>query len=346
MNNRHEYPQFNYIRSSVLHVIFRHFEQKLGDICLILEQNNIGSSVIDDPDMLVPLHAYLTIFDQLAAWARDPILGARIGFEMQPAHLAPTGLLAVQYGTMERALYAIMRFSSALQSGTNIFVAQDSAYLTLSYQITAPMHTPLRQDAEFSLALMCALLRKAFNMRWRPVEIHFCHKAPLPAIVQSLTNLFGAPVLFEQTGNRILIDLQEARRVYRREDAALIHIIEQHILNIVDKTKPAQSIKEQVESLISMQLGSGEATLESIARQMQMTPRSLQRKLADEGTDFSQVITNARYTKAKLLLRDKTNRVETIAAQLGYADGTCFWRAFRKWSGMSPQQFRLSADNG
>ncbi|MBB4952188.1 AraC-like DNA-binding protein [Agrobacterium vitis] len=273
------------------------------------------------------------------------MFGARIGFRSRPGNIAPIGLLAIQLSTIERALMAMVRYSSALQSGTRMKLEHDDQHLVLNYLITEPNGAPLRHDAEFSLASTCGLIRTAFDLRWRPLEIGFCHPAPSSLAKAHLRTLFGAPVLFGQPVNRIIMPIAAARRTYRTDDPDMIAMTERHLVDLMQRTARATTVGEQVAVHVAMSLGSGELGIETIAAALQMSPRSLQRKLADEGTTLSRIVQKYRHERADALLVEGVMSIDEIATALGYADGTVFWRAYRGWTGFSPNQRKKSGEH-
>ncbi|WP_198666169.1 AraC family transcriptional regulator [Tropicimonas sp. IMCC34043] len=307
----------------------------------MLHQNGLSPGIVEDPYAPIPLHLYLNFFEQAAAMADDELLGARLGAEMRPGNLGPIGLRAVQAGTMQSGLEALARFSSALQSGTESVIEADGDCLLLRYLITDIAKAPKRQDAEFSLSCICSLIRAGFDPRWRPMEVHFRHAEP--SCRRQLEQVFGAPLRFDQASNLIVIAMDDATRVHRTEDPDLIALIERHISDLIAKTHHASRLSDKVKALIVLYLGARPVTLQTISALLDMSPRSLQRALAEEGLSLSDLIRTYRRDRASWLLTSSDLSVEAIAASLGYADGTAFWRAFRGWTGKTPTDLRAQS---
>ncbi len=321
------------VRALVLGPFFEYFANDTGNMRKILRRVGLSESVFRDPYAAIPLQAYLQALELAAEVVGDPHLGARLGSRMRPGNLAATGLRAVQAGTIRRGLEALARHSSALQGGTRVTLEQDGAHLILSYMITAPLDVMPRQDAEFTLAGMCRLIRGAFDPRWHPVEVHFRHPAAAGSAV--LERLFKAPVRFSRPGNAIIMAAAEADRVRRIEDFDLIALIERHLMDLAEEVRPG-SIGEQVEELISLYLGVRPIDLTMLAEMLRMSPRNLQRRLAAEGLTLRGILQAQRMRRAQSLLQDGGQSVDAVATALGYADGTVFWRAWRGWTGSNP----------
>ncbi|MER5171180.1 AraC family transcriptional regulator [Thioclava sp. GXIMD2076] len=310
------------------------FDGNMGALRKLLARHGLDSRVLEDGYAPVSLQAYLGLFEEAAEILGDPNLGLRLGAKVRPGSFGPMGLRAAHCATILQGLESLARYSAALQGGTQVTLEQDAPHASLRYMITAPHQSPQRQDSEFTLAGICALIRRGYDLRWRPLEVHFSHPAPDPPA--QIERWFEAPVLFSQPANMLLIDMQAATRVMREEDPDLLDLIDRHLAGLIEEAGRGQSLAHQVRALVMLMLGVKPVTLESVARQLQTSPRTLQRNLAAEGRSLKAIVQDYREERARLLLADGTTSIETIAATLGYADGTAFWRAYKGWTGQSP----------
>ncbi|WP_171060751.1 AraC family transcriptional regulator [Poseidonocella sp. HB161398] len=302
----------------------------------LLQRHGIDSRVLQDRYAPVPLPAYLGLFEDAAAHLGDPDLGLRLGAQVRPGSFGPMGLRAAQCATIRRGLDSLVRFSAALQSGTLVSLEEAEGDLCLRYMITAPQVAPARQDSEFTLAGICSLIRKGFDLRWRPLEVHFSH--PAPAAQGEVERWFDAPVLFSRPANMLVLDGREAARQRREEDPDMLELIDRHLAGLLGEAHRDLSVHEQVRALIALNLGARPIDLDMMAGLLRTSRRSLQRQLAAEGATLSGLLQAVRQERAEQLLGDGRTRVETVAEALGYADGTAFWRAYRRWTGRSPSQ--------
>lgn len=189
---------------------------------------------------------------------------------------------------------------------------------------------PRRQDSEFTIAASCQLVRSCFRRGWRPIEIQLEHHAPRDAGV--LERIYGAPILFGQSGNRIVMNKADADRVHRSEDKSLIEILERHIGDLVNEPAAGEAVKEKVQALIGIYLGRKPITVAILAAELKMSPRSLQRRLSEEGVSLRDLVRQHRQTLAAHYLGDRhAAPMSEVARVLGYADNTVLWRALRSW---------------
>lgn len=331
-------PEAGSIRAVVLQSILQQLDAERGSLKTLLAARGLGAVRIMDPYAAIGLAEYLDLFDAMAQQLGDPMLGARLGAGGRPGDLGPLGLLALQSGSIRAALRRAARFTVALQTGTSVALLEDEegAILSWVYRVTAAPGHPRRQDNEYSLASMCNLVRMAFHPGFRPLEVHFEHG--IGGTAPALERLFGCPVRFGQASNRLLVERAEAERSWRQEDGDLIALIERHIADLIAAAVPMGTVAEQVRAQIGLRLGAKPVDLAAIAAELGLAPRSLQRRLADEGLSLRALVQAHRQALAETLMAEGTMSVAAVAAALGYADPTAFWRAHRDWTGRAPTQ--------
>ena len=330
-----DHPLTATLRAAALAPILRHFGGSEA-IAPVLRRHGLDPQRITDPYEIIPLAAYLSIFEECARTALDPVLGARIGQSLSPIDLGPTGLLFWQSGSIRRGLERFVSSLSALQSATEMELWDDGHSLNLSYQIRASQIQGQPQDTEFSLSGMCQMIRMSFDPRWTPTEVHFTH-APSPR-ADLLTRIFRAPVRFGQSANRLLFDRAGVDTPYRTEDSALIAVIERHVADLVLGQDLRASFAERVLMVISRNLGQRPVDIGAVAAELGVTARTLQRRLRDEGTSLRAITQEHRQRIVEIHLSQPDMNLRDVAQALGYSDGTVFWRAYRDWTGVAPSK--------
>jgi AraC-like DNA-binding protein len=127
-----------------------------------------------------------------------------------------------------------------------------------------------------------------------------------------------------------------------RRDANLRRVLERHAEAAQPHPESDSSAVAQVSAVIASRLRLGVPTLSAVARQLAMAPRTLQRRLAAEGTTFERLTDDVRRRTAERLLRDASLAVGEIGYLLGFSEPSAFQRAFRRWHRLSPLAFRRS----
>jgi AraC-like DNA-binding protein len=184
------------------------------------------------------------------------------------------------------------------------------------------------------------MAREVTGLAWTPDAVWFAHEAP--AEINVLVSLFGTErIRFGEASNGLLIGREVLDAPLTGADPALLRVLETELTR--QAPPPAGSsfdIVADTERAVKVTLELGAPRIERVAQSLAMSVRTLQRRLDDEGTSFQEVVEGVR----ERLARHHAERGELSSTQmaflLGYADLTTFLRAFKRWTGGSPQEFR------
>lgn len=327
------------LRGSVVAAVASEFSLRGGDADAILRQYGLEPGALANPGVEVPLARYVAMFETMADQLADRSLGARLGLAMRPVALGPAGMVMARSRSIMTALERLTRFFTSFQPDTQSAVSERDGQLTWTYRLSDPAIWPRRQDAEFTISSLIQFIRSAFLRHWRPQFVQFEHGPISPEATRGLERLLGCPIRFEAASNGITLAIEDARADVREEDADLMATLEGYLADIMP-SEIGVNWTNRVLALIATRLGQRPVTLEDIAIGLAVAPRSLQRRLAEEGTSLRQLLRNHRQQVAELHLRAGAPHLGNLAEALGYTDGTTFWRAHRGWKGVSPSAAR------
>lgn len=322
-------PAIASIRASVLAPLVEQIDRRSGKTDLLLASHGLLRSQLDDPYAMIPMARYVAIFEEAALITGEPSLGARLGTLFKPSDIGPIGVLFSISGTIRAGFERLAKYVNTVQSATSSGVFEEDGNLVWSYRLEDPKMWPRRQDSEFSVVASCQLVRSCFARSWKPLEVHFEHMAPRDRSV--LERIFRCPLIFGESANRIIVEGRDAARLYRKEDPALSAVLERHVAELVGKRMLPDSISERVRGLIGIYLGHKPITLPSVAAELRISVRTLQRRLAEEGTSLRDLVRETREAIAATQLEAHVQK-SRIAEVLGYADSTVLWRAQKGWS--------------
>ena len=329
------------IRANLLASLAAELIRRGADADSLLATHIEGRTLGRDPYQETPLHAYVALFEAAAEAVGDPLLGARMGARFQPEELGPLGVVFVAAPSLRAALGRLVFFLRAWQGGTSaaLEVGRDGA--EWSYRIDDDSLWPRRQDAEFTLSATCGFIRALLGAGWAPVEVHFEHARPSDRGVQrALEAVFRCPVVFDQGLNRIVIDGRDLDRPAHSARQALAPYLEQHLRDLMGPTSRSRRCTEQVSRVIAQRMGRKPTDVASLALELGLSRRTLQRRLKQEGNTLRELIRSHRLKLAEPALERGGEPIGSIASQVGYADPTVFSRAFRSWRGSSPRAHR------
>jgi AraC-like DNA-binding protein len=331
-----ETPQFSAIRASLLSALIDRLEASNESAQPILNRIGLSPAQLSDPYGFIPMPQFVAFLEGASASVKDPVLGARIGAGLKAGDMGPLGIVLSLSESIQAGISRFVRYTNALQSGTQSQWIQVDDQWVFSYRLTDSRIWPRRQDAEFSLASLIQVVRDNFGRGWSPQEVHFEHsESEDPAF---LVKFFRCPVLFRQPINRLFVRQSDCSAVVRTEDPQLLATLERHVADLISPGKEADSLAQAVTAIIEVNLGLAPVSVERIAQAFGFSPRTLQRKLAREGTTLRHLVETTRRQKAEKMLALPGARVNQVAMALGYGDPTAFWRAYREWTGTPPSQ--------
>jgi len=298
----------------------------------------------------IALAHYLDFFAAVSQTLDDPCLGARIGLCHRSHALSPVQNLFFNGApSLHDALLELNHSATALQNNLRTGILIENGQAHVFYQVSASPEG-IRHDVEYSLGLLTHALRTRLGTHWNPQEMHLRH--PLDAREYALLSglLGGARILDNAEHNCIVFPahLLKQTRPGTEPDKDVLIFFRQY-LNDLCVEPTGNSIREKLRIVLQQHLRDDTTcaqtapTLEWAASCLHLSPRSLQRKLAQEQATFSSVLEHVRHNLALEWMRQPDLHLGEMAEKLGYADHATFCNAFKRWAGVAPSRYRMSA---
>ncbi|MGD2183052.1 AraC family transcriptional regulator [Lusitaniella coriacea] len=246
-----------------------------------------------------------------------------------------------------------VRYASDLRSSLQTFIryrAIMSNRLQISLIETPPeaavrMYHPMDEEdggyaAEVGMALGARFGREVIGMDNALVRVDFAH--PPFGSIRVYEDFFGIPVRFEQPCNALVFHSEALDRPTQQHDIHLFRYIQEHLDWVRERLAVPGDPPEltKIRSAIAHNAERSEYSAEALAQQMNMSLRTLQRLTQEFGLTVRQLLNEAREANARQFLSDPQLSVEAISFLLGYSEDRAFRRAFKRWTGQTPAQFR------
>ena len=208
----------------------------------------------------------------------------------------------------------------------------------LMFWTTDPYVSSYRQATEDKGAHLFQIVRTIASSVWHPLEVRFEH--PAPDNVQEHRRVFGGPVLFDQEYNVLTFDAgllgDRLATADKRLLCIMIRVIERMLRELPDPDK----LLHKVRQLAVDNLPHGKISSADIAQEMGMSPRTLQRRFAEHGMTYRGLLNQTRHALSLRYLRQSRLTISETAFLLGYTDVSAFSRAFVRWTGLTPSEYR------
>jgi AraC-like DNA-binding protein len=187
---------------------------------------------------------------------------------------------------------------------------------------------------EFIFSMIFARLRLAAGVDWRPKEMVFRHASPPGIDVYHPT--FGCPVRFDQSVNQMILEKDFEDMPLPHGDALLSEMLDHYGQSLLKQSAKNDFLGE-VRKVLSDGFSRGDVRLETTARKLALSGRSLQRELNGRGTSYREELDRIRLDLALDLLTRA--EVRDISSLLQFSDVSSFYRAFRRWTGKTPVEY-------
>ncbi len=304
----------------------------------VLEQASLPMWHYCDPEDLIPTCHIFALMEHAARSLDNPVFGLRVGAENGLAALGTLGKLVASSPTIHHALETSCRLIHAHSSAARNWLAEDDDEVWFCRnRLRGPM-AGRRQMEQCILMQLIDHVGMATGPSWRPAKVCLqMHEEPGSELREELGN---PEIRLGQDITGIAVPRALLTLPLRRCAAMQVEMNDAEESRL-RHTAPADSFVDTLRQLIKTLLKEeGTPRIETVARMAGVSVRSLQRRLSENGASYSQVVDQARYQAAVRLLQDPDIRVTDIAIDLGYTDSAHFTRAFKRWAGVTPSEYR------
>lgn len=303
----------------------------------LLETVGIDRTVLDEPDARIPNARLIELYEEVACRSGDPDFGLHMSEAADLGMFDVFGYTVLNSPNLGEAFRRTMRFYQLWTNGGRLQLETTTREVRFRYAVD-PSQPPGRHECEFTLAFPVVYANRLTGRNCSPRLVRFQHAKPRQTTEH--TRIFKAPVRFNQSWNELVFAPEVLNYPLPAADPHLGSLLVRLAEEQLTKLAPPTTLVEQVEQLIAQALRGGDPSLPVVARQLGLSPRTLQRKLREANTSHQSILDDLRSTFARQYLRNPEFAVCEVAYLLGFSDASVFNRAFRRWTGLSPQEFR------
>jgi AraC-like DNA-binding protein len=290
---------------------------------------------------LVPADAVHRFCDLGASESGDPDLGLHAA-SRQARGAAGVVEFGVRFArTLGEAVQFLARHHSLLRAVSTLRV-EDPAHGPRLALVPPDGLRPSWPVDEYEMAVLVRILREAAGEDWRPHAITFAH--PRPASTDELSGALGARCIrFGASRSSLQIAPHDLARENAGADAALFGFLAAQADRALDALG-VELVPGFIRERLAEQIDVAAPRLTALSRSLHMSPRTLQRRLETSGTTYQRLVDAVRCKVATRRLEETDVSTSALAAQLGYSTPRAFLRAFQRWTGLTPAQWRRRGD--
>ncbi|MDE2249023.1 MAG: AraC family transcriptional regulator [Xanthomonadaceae bacterium] len=315
------------------------------DVAAELQRAGLSIRQLDDAASLIPYPAMMALLERAAVLGACPDFGIRLAQSQDIGVLGPLALLIRHAGTMGEAFRLASQYIFVHSPAVKLAVTQvagSTGLVDLVFALEIPERPPCAQTVELSLALMVGAISLLSRGRIVPLQVLFPH-----ARVGSRADYaraFGCECRFAMPQAAVRLPGVVLQTAPPEHNPALLALARQHLEQSFGP--PNLEFADHVRAALRQRLGTSVARKADVARALSVHPKTLQRRLADEGQTFDATLDAVRRDRLReLLALPGPIALTQVALMLGYAEHATLTRSCRRWFGCTPRQLRSRLAN-
>ncbi len=304
----------------------------------VLATMGVDEAALADRDGRIPRRAWLDAFTVAVDVTGDPDLGLRVGESIRPAHLGVLGYILMSCESMRQAAELDARWHALIADGERIEYARDGSLNKRTLIL------PDGEPPPPACAAACAAACAVGFVRWlagaddglRRVALPY----PEPRSRAAHDRLFGCELVFGAPHITIWRDPAVLRKPLPQADPSLRVRMEERAARLAAERNASDALVTQVRELVARGIRDAVPDLETAASALALSPRALKRRLADRGVSFSKIVDDTRRELALGYIGDDSLSLVDVAYLCGFSEQSAFHRAFKRWTGVPPGEYR------
>jgi AraC-like DNA-binding protein len=307
-----------------------------GDPAGLLRSARVREQDVGNYDAFISFRAAIRAMESAAEATATPDFGRRLAQRQGIEILGPVGVAARTAATVADALAIFNAFMAAYSPviAINIGPLADPQRSFIALQFLLEDAPPYAQTMELALGVSLRVFRLLMGANYTGLAVHLPHDPLTPQA--SYVQYFGCKAYFAQRTAGYTVRTADLSRPLSRDDVAHRAVVD-YLSSI---TPVGAGIVESVRTIVRQLLPTGAATLEVVAAQFYLHPKTLQRRLADEATTFVALVDQVRKDTADRYLRTTGISLPHLACELGYAEQSVLTRSCKRWFGAEPNAYR------
>ncbi|MGA9526240.1 MAG: AraC family transcriptional regulator ligand-binding domain-containing protein, partial [Myxococcaceae bacterium] len=260
---------------------------------------------------------------------------------VQPGTYDVAGYAVASSPTLGAALERLVRYTRLLYDEVEVALREEGDEVRLVYRLPGTEESPLWQVPEAALALLHFSVKQLLGGSAGPVRATFSHSAPVD--LEARRRFFQVPLLYDQEENALVFARSLLERSLPGANPGLCVVLDRYAEELLARLPREDDFLSRVRQAVAEALHGGEAHLDEVALRLDVAPRTLQRRLQEAGTSHQALVDEVRRTIAERHLGEGTTSIAELAFLLGFSEPSAFHRAFRRWTGLTPAEYRRRA---
>lgn len=305
-------------------------------------QAGLPADFLDDAESTIPFAALGRFLAVCVALTGCPHFGLIAGERTELSAMGRVGFLVRHSASVRSALETLIAYTPFNNQGSVASFESGPELSSLGYAVLQPAADGAGQILAAGMAIARNIMRCLCGPDWCATEVALA--LPEPADLAPYARVFRAPVRFGAERSSLAFPIRWLDRPVPGAEPQLRRLLADQLSS--ENQERGRDLSSSVTRVIRGLLGTSRCSSADIASLFDLTERSLQRRLADESTTFKALLEQVRRQEAARLLEHTALPLSELAARLGYSEPSAFTRAFHRWQGVPPLQWRTAVSRG
>lgn len=322
----------------VTSLLWKYLEHCDIDPAPLYKRAGIDPNVISNANARINVEHMDSVWSEAVKLIDDPTFGVKMVQYWHPSMMGALGYAWLVSSTLRRAMHRIDRYIHTVTEGLETKLEDTPAGLRLSFFIVGDI-TLQPQQHTLIIAVIMHMCRFNYGDELVASQIHLAR--PAPEEPKDILDFFRTEVHFDADVDSITITRADSDIELSSSNKQIALMHDEMLMKYLVEIKKGD-IVQQVQSIILDNLPDGQVTDKLVASELNLSERSMQRRLKEHKTTFRYLLDSVREMVAKQYIENPVNRMSDIAFLLGFSEQSAFSRAFKKWTGKSPVEYRNS----
>jgi len=302
-----------------------------------LARAGVHAAEFANPDTRLSHRVAMDLLSDAVKISGDPACGLRAGMQVEPGDFYVLEYAARAAANLGDAIRCIARYFRLMHDGLEVTLRETGDHVVWCHRMADGSPLP-RAANDFSVAATITFVARNMVSPEPPAEVWFMHEAPEYAAEYEAA--FRTKVRFGAKWNGVVLRAARLAQPMRQANPRVSHAFELHAKQLLERLERSDGVAGRVHAALLSELGAGDIGMSFAARKLAMSVATLRRRLESEGTTYSRILDDTRKQLAERYLGEATPSVSEVAFLLGFSNVTAFHRAFRRWNGVAPTEYR------
>lgn len=307
----------------------------------LLAEIGLAPAQLLDPDGRVPAELAVRAWQVAARLSGDATFGLATVDHLRPDTLGGLGWAIHASATVGAGLERMTRFLRLGNQYSRLVLLEEAEVARLRMEIDHEIDPDeLRHPVECLLWGAVTVIRRATGQPLVPLAVSFRHSAPADDAPHR--QRFAVAPAFAAPCSEVVLPRAALAIPHLAPDPELTAVTERHLRRLLDELPASETLAVRVKRVLAEELRHGEPTLPQLAARLRLSERTLQRRLRQESLTLQQLLDDVRCSLARRHLRESRESIAEISFLLGFSEVRAFHRAFKRWTGVTPNAFRTT----